>query len=146
MPSQQCALCGGRSVPVSEERKVHVGKRSAVVVDEFVRCQDCGEELYEPGQMDAVMARASTAIRNGLGLLHPEEIKGIRDNLKLSQADFERLLGVGPKTVVRWEKGTVFQNQATDGLLRVLRSVPGVAEFLSERAGIELTLVGASRV
>jgi DNA-binding transcriptional regulator YiaG len=43
---------------------------------------------------------------------------------------FERVLRVGPKTVVRWERGTVFQNRATDTLLRMIRDVPAAREYL----------------
>ena len=136
MNKTDCGICGGEAVLISEEREVRVGKRSAVVEDQFFRCGGCGEELYEPGQMDAVMRRASTAIRADLGLLMPEDIRALRKSLELSQVDFERLLGVGQKTVVRWEKGTVFQNQATDALLRVLRDVESVAEYLGARKGI----------
>lgn len=125
---------------INEMRDFPVGKRSAVVEDEFFRCTDCGEELYEPGQMDAVMLRASTAIRANLGLMMPDEIRALRESFDLSQADFERLLGVGQKTVVRWEKGTVFQNQATDALLSALRDVTGVAAYLSDRTGVPVSI------
>jgi HTH-type transcriptional regulator / antitoxin MqsA len=138
MKTIECPICGGEASAVRLEREVHIGKRTAVVDDEFFRCAQCGEELYEPGQLDAVMLRASDAIRRDLGLLRPLEIKALRESLELSQAEFERLLGVGMKTVVRWEKGTVFQNQATDALLRAIREVDGVAEFLSERTGVAL--------
>lgn len=140
MNKTECGICGGEAFLVSEEREVRVGKRSAVVEDRFFRCSACEEELYEPGQMDAVMLRASTVIREDLGLLMPEEIRALRESLELSQADFERLLRAGPKTVVRWERGTVFQNQATDALLRTLRDVTGVAEFLSARTGIPVPM------
>lgn len=136
MKNTECGICGGEAVLTSEEREVWIGKRSAVVEDQFFRCSVCGEELYEPGQMDAVMLRASTAIRADLGLMMPEEIRELRESLALSQADFERLLGVGEKTVVRWEKGTVFQNQATDALLSALRDVAGVAAYLSARTDV----------
>lgn len=42
----------------------------------------------------------------------------------LSQAEFERLLGTGPKTVVRWERSTVTQSSTADTLMRVLMKHP----------------------
>lgn len=140
MTKTECGICGGDAVLSTQDREVFVGKRSAVVEDEFFRCERCGEGFYEPGQMDASMRKASTAIRGEVGLLLPEEIGAIRQSLDLSQAAFETLLGVGAKTVVRWEKGTVFQNQATDELLRTLRDVPGVAEYLARRSGVEIPI------
>lgn len=138
----ECFECGGEMHPDSEKRPVKVGKREVVVDEDFLRCPSCGEEAYGPGQMNRSMQRASDAIRREDGLLSPAEILGIRTNLGLSQAVFENLLGVGRKTVVRWEKGTVFQNKATDQLLRVLRDVPGVARYLSDRQGVPLNPPG----
>jgi putative zinc finger/helix-turn-helix YgiT family protein len=135
----ECGICGGDALLVAVKREVRVGPRSAVVLDDFYRCTACNEELYAPGQMDTLLRRASAAIRADLGLLQSREIKEIRSSLDLSQAAFERLLGVGKKTVVRWEKGTVFQSRATDNLLRALRDVEGVAGFLSSRSGVPIT-------
>ena len=127
-----CPLCEERLEPATEEREVSIGTRSAHVMDRFLRCSGCGEAFYLPGQMDATLRRASEALRQQEGLLSPGEIRTIRTRLGLSQHGFERLLGVGPKTVVRWEKGTVFQNRATDSLLRVVAEFPEVARFLAE--------------
>jgi HTH-type transcriptional regulator/antitoxin MqsA len=133
-----CPTCESRLEPASEERKVRVGARSARVLDRFLRCTGCGEAFYLPGQMDATMRRASEAIRQEEGLLPPDEIRGIRTHLGLTQQAFEQLLGVGPKTVVRWEKGTVFQNRATDSLLRVVAAFPEVTRFLAGLHGVHL--------
>ncbi len=139
-----CPLCDGRLVRIAEMRDVPIGKRVVRVLDRFARCTDCGEELYAPGQMDATQRRASDLIRKEDGLLLPEEIRAIREALGLTQHAFERLLGGGPKTVVRWERGTVCQNQATDSLLRVIRAFPAAAAFLAERHGVALP--GGTRV
>jgi len=136
--AQICPLCGGRLAIVAEARDVRVGKRTVRVRDRFSRCSDCGEEFYAPGQLEATQQRAAHGIREEDALLMPEEIRAIRLCLGLTQEAFERLLGVGPKTVVRWERGTVFQNQATDALLRVIRAVPAAAGFLAEHNGVEL--------
>ncbi len=133
-----CYLCDTRLEAVREDRELRMGRRTAVVLHEFLRCPSCEEEILLPEQMDAVQRRASAAIRREEDLLLPEEIRQIREGMGLSQESFERLLGVGPKTVVRWERGTVFQNKATDTLLRVLRALPDTALFLAERNGIVL--------
>jgi HTH-type transcriptional regulator/antitoxin MqsA len=135
---KECPHCGGPLDPVSEVREVEVGSRSGRVLDEFFCCRDCSEALYLPGQMDATLRRASDAIREAEGLLSPEEIRAVRTQFGLTQSAFEKLLGVGPKTVVRWEKGAVFQNGATDSLLRLVREFPEVVRFLAERHGVTL--------
>lgn len=115
-----------------------MGSRSARVRDEFARCASCGKGFYGPGQMDATLRRAAKVIREEEGLLSATKIKALRDHLGLSQSAFEQLLGVGPKTVVRWEKGTVFQNKATDSLLRVVERFPEVVRFLGGFHGVAL--------
>jgi len=90
--------------------------------------------------MDDAQRAASNQIREEDGLLLPGDILDIRSRYSLSQADLERVLGVGPKTVVRWERGTVFQNKATDTLLRVLREFPEVVGFLAAQNGVECAI------
>jgi HTH-type transcriptional regulator/antitoxin MqsA len=135
---KQCPICEGEMEAISVEREVKVGARTTTALDQFFRCQACEEEVYLPGQMDATLKRASDKIRAEEGLLLPGEIRGIRERLGLTQSAFEVLLDVGPKTVVRWEKGTVFQNSSTNTLLVAVRDLPGMAEFLARRHGIDL--------
>ena len=133
-----CPVCGGRLRPASVEQEIRIGRRSARVMDHFFRCAACEEAYYAPGQMDSTLRRASEAIRNEEGLMSPQDIRAIRERLGLTQHAFEKLLGVGPKTVVRWEKGTVFQNRSTDSLLRVIDALPESARFLAGLHGVAL--------
>lgn len=134
-PSYECAVCGELSASlVREERAVSIGRRTAVVEDEHLRCDGCGSEYATPEQMDRTQQRAVSTIRAEEGLLTPEEILRIRRRYGLSQAQLEALLRTGPKTVVRWERGTVFQSAAADTLLRLLDRDPNVARTLAQIA------------
>lgn len=84
------------------------------------------------------MRRATAKIREEDGLLTPDELRGIRRKYGLKQPEFERLLGVGANTVVRWERGTVPQGSAADSLLRLLDEFPENARFLAELHGVQL--------
>jgi len=132
----ECPLCGAAVKRIHASIPIQVGARSVAVEGDYSTCTGCGEVFFAPGEMDEAMQKASSVVRDEDGLLQPAEILAIREGLDLSQAEFERLLGVGPKTVVRWEKGTVFQNGATDSLLRLLRDVPGCVRYLRARAGL----------
>lgn len=136
--TDQCPLCDGPLREQCEFSEIAIGTRSATVPDHFYRCDSCGEQLYAPGQMAAVQMLASDKIRDEEGLLRSSRIHDIRTQLGLTQHQFEQLLGVGPKTVVRWEKGTVFQNQATDSLLRLIADVPGAAQYLATMHEVDL--------
>lgn len=140
--NDHCPICESRAAVVSENRELKLGRREVVVEHALYRCAKCGEAWYTPDQMDRVQRLAAEKVREDEGLLDPNEIREIRERFELSQADFETLLGFGPKTVGRWERGTVFQNQSSDTLLRVVREFPDVARFLASRRDIELPSSG----
>jgi len=121
-----------------EMREVQLGNRTTIVPHSYYRCDSCGEDLYTPGQMETVQMLASNKLRDEEGLLRSSQIHAIRMRLGLAQHQFELLLGVGPKTVVRWEKGTVFQNGATDSLLRLVADVPDAAPYLARIHEVDL--------
>ena len=137
---EQCHVCGGEASLIREPTEVVVGHRAVVIEAERMRCSECGAEFYLPGQMQVEQAAAVAKIRSEDKLIDVQEIISTRKNLGLTQAEMERLLGVGPKTVVRWERGTVFQSNATDKLLRVIANVPGAAEYLAHLHGVQLRL------
>ncbi len=123
----RCPACGStdESVVITAPRQV-VGEdgRALEFLDLFTRCGRCGEEFYTREQSLASSRAAASALRAHEGLLSPDEIRAIRERLGWTQAQLEQALGVGPKTVVRWERGTVRQSRAADRLLRVLAAHP----------------------
>jgi HTH-type transcriptional regulator/antitoxin MqsA len=122
-----CPECGGSIKRTRTIVTTRIGRRAIPVSGKFLQCQgDCREIYFEPGEADEVSRRAAEIARTSDELLTPQEIREIRRQHDLTQQQLEQLLNVGPKTVVRWEKGTVVQNAATDTLLRLLRDVPAV--------------------
>ena len=133
-----CAVCGGAARRVTETRPISMQGQTVSAPDDFYRCDSCGEEFYKPGMMDATLRAGADAARAAGGLLTPAEVKAIRTGLGLTQPEFERLLGVGKNTAVRWERGTVSPGAAADALLRLVARDPGNARFLAERHGVAL--------
>lgn len=133
----QCHICGAAAEWVREERVRSIGGRRIQIMDELYRCPSCGEEFYTPAQAQASDRRA-TEVLHEQGMLHPREIRALRDQLGLTQADFEHLLGVGANTVSRWENGHVWPNSATNALLRLLQVGPENARWLAEWHGVRL--------
>lgn len=132
-----CPDCGGAVSRGHDTFEARIGRRTVSVPGDYERCRgDCGEFYFAPGEMDAVMKRASAIIRAEEKLLTPNEIKAFRKGIGLTQQQLEDLLGAGPKAVGRWEKGTVIQNGATDTLLRLLRDVPQALQHLLAERGI----------
>lgn len=139
-----CPLCSGALRSVRERRTVAIGRRRVSIDDQFHRCDRCGNILYAPGEADASLRRAAEVVRREDDLLAPDEIRAIREALRLTQAQFEALLGTGPKTAVRWERGTVAQNITTDRLLRLIRADVANARRLAEWHRVSFAVAGVT--
>ena len=140
-----CRSCGGAAELVSERAPVVIGHHQVTVEHEFYRCTRCGESLYRAGQMAEAQRRAAAVLREEAGLLQPAEIKAFREQWGFTQSELERLLNTGPKTVVRWERGTVAQGAAVDTFLRLLRENPGSVRVLARMRGVKLKLSPQAR-
>ena len=136
MPAK-CVECGA---PINEfQGPIEWEVRGQHVVVPDVRhgiCSKCGEVYLPDGASHEVHLRAVDKIKQEKGLLSCGEIRSLRTSLGLSQAQFEKLIGAGPKTVVRWENGSIFQNKTADTLMRILRDYPAVAADLVRRAAV----------
>lgn len=127
-----CPACGARALgSTSDDVSVHLrGEEWIVSGFEHSRCDACGEEPMTLEQIDALHVCASSLARHAKGLLGANEIRALRERLCLTRRQLEEILGVGEKTVIRWEKGTVFQSATADRLMRLLGVSPGLAEAL----------------
>jgi HTH-type transcriptional regulator/antitoxin MqsA len=128
-------VCGACAVEMTS-RPIDLGASGHAVLVQpraaYEHCTACGEDLIPAGELDALFRQAVSAERTEWGLLTSEEIVDLRLGLNLTQARLEAVLGVGPKTVTRWENGTVRQSRIADTFMRVLRAHP---ELVDEAAG-----------
>lgn len=136
--TEMCGICGGTATLVEEPHTMSMAGRPVTYEDQFYRCGQCGEAYYNGTMAAESFRRAAAVIRAEDGLLGPDDIIALRAKYGLSQADLERLIGAGEKTVVRWEKGTVAQNKTADTLLRVLADHPAVVAQLADERGVVL--------
>jgi len=129
---KKCGECGG---PVEESvEAIAIDLRGELVNVNGIdhgRCTGCGEVFLDVDAGDRLQREAVAQLREARGLLTPAQVVELRNSLGLSQAAFEKLLGTGSKTVVRWEKGTVFQSATADKLMRLLIAKPELADILS---------------
>jgi putative zinc finger/helix-turn-helix YgiT family protein len=111
----------------SEEDRITIVAEGVPVLE----CPACGETLYGP---DAARVRHQ-AICRALGLLTPEQIKGVREKLGKKQAEFAELTGIGVATLSRWEQGRLIQTRALDRYLRLLQWEENVQRLRDLEAG-----------
>jgi putative zinc finger/helix-turn-helix YgiT family protein len=82
----------------------------------WYECEGCAEVVLDDEAMSAIEA----ARRRALGLLTPQEIRGLRIRLNKTQSGMSELLGIGEKTYCRWESGVYMQSEGFDRYLRLL--------------------------
>lgn len=103
------------SIPTADGEKVahQIELMVPMEWDEIVR-----EWLLTP---EAELMIESTKARH-MGLLAPEEIRALRENLNLTQAQLSELLLIGAKTWTRWETGRQRPSRSLNILLRALQT------------------------
>lgn len=132
MYPKRCGACGGRVALFTGALPFSVrGETVEVPGIEHGACADCSEVYLSLDAAEQLQTEAIRMSKAARGLLAPNEIREIRRSFAMSQVTFEELLGVGPKTVVRWEKGTVFQGATADRLMRLLRAQPELSRILA---------------
>ena len=89
------------------------------------RCDHCDfDYLDEEGERIK-----HEAVCHHLGVLTPQEIRGIRGHLRLSRAALAVLTGIGEASLSRWENGIKIQTTGYDRYLRLLCH-PGIQGLL----------------
>lgn len=121
-----CTLCQAASASaVTRIREIdYMGHHLRIENDQITHCDSCGEEYYTAEQAKSADRRLVDARRQAERLMSGDEIRSLRQSFALSQQQFESILGIGAKTVVRWENSTAVQSKAVDNVLNMLRYDP----------------------
>lgn len=102
-----CETCG-KVVAMSRELRnhmYHIKGEDINVEEEVFVCPVCGEESISFENAEKNEEEAYRIYRERKCLLSPNEIKHIRQKYGLSQGLFARILGLGEKTITRYENG-----------------------------------------
>ena len=135
LPNDACLECGTNMIKkVSRLHHVVNGEKIMVPRVKHRRCPKCGEGVLSLRDAHDLQLRAFDIYREKYGLLSAEEIRFIREQVKMTQAALVRLLRLGSNTLSRWESGRNVQTAAMDTLLRLVRDLPGSLAYLRKRA------------
>lgn len=133
----KCIECGAEMIESKDSITENFrGEEVTVRGVEHYLCPECGEIEFDADALDDWSAKIDAAYRDAKGLLAPSEIRAIRKSYGLTQEQLEQVLGVGPISVTRWERGKVVQNKTVDTLIRIMRDYPSIAWNLIENAGV----------
>lgn len=96
-------------------------KGEEITIEAHVRfCKCCGNDIWDD-KLDAKnLCDAFDVYRQKHNLLKPSEIRAIRERYGLSQVAFARVLGLGDKTIARYENGSI-ADAAQNNLIELVR-------------------------
>jgi len=133
MMMRYCPVCDKeQEMVIIEKQETYPVKGLDIKVRAHVcTCAVCHEEVWDPDMDDDNLRTAYNEYRKIKGLLTPEEIRAIRQRYGVSQTTFAKVLGLGEKTIARYENGSL-QDEAQNNLI-LLASDPVNYHKLRER-------------
>lgn len=107
-------------------------KGEDITINAHVRfCSCCNSDIWDDSLDSQNLLDAYAKYRKNHGLLHPEDIRSTREKYALSQTAFARILGLGDKTITRYENGSI-PDSAPNNLIFLCQQ-PSIFENLLEK-------------
>lgn len=133
----RCMDCGvdmrETTEPITEKCK---GQAITVTGVRHYVCDSCGEYELAAEDADELSRALATEYARIQGLLLPVEIRTIREQLGMTQVQFESLLGVSTPTASRWETGAAMPSKTACNLMRIYAAHPELAHGRPRRNGV----------
>jgi putative zinc finger/helix-turn-helix YgiT family protein len=104
------------------EENIFKGEKVKFIIT-YKYCSNTNQYSESEEMMNENSLRMKDAYRNKMGLLTSKEIKDIRKKYSISQADLAKIIGIGKKTITRYENHQV-QDKAYDRILRKISKDP----------------------
>jgi HTH-type transcriptional regulator/antitoxin MqsA len=136
MTGDTCPNCGHKKL-VREIRPMTIEYKglSATFDMPGLYCESCGEGILS-GRDAAVYDHNLNRLKaQAERLLDPEQIRKIRQALRLSQVEAGSIIGGGKNAFQLYESGTRLPSQAVSNILRLLEANPSGIEILRQNAG-----------
>ncbi len=135
-----CPNCGKEvSLKTIQREEVYPVKGKEITVNATICvCEECQNEVWNMEIDDDNLIQAYEVYRKQRGLLLPKEIKVIREQYGLSQVAFAKVLGVGEKSIARYENGSL-QDEAQNNLILLVKD-PKVFLILFNKNKLKLTV------
>lgn len=130
-----CDHCGKKvEFQTFEKEKTATKKGVAFTyVETYCVCAQCGAYVDDPDIGETNLQRYYDAYKSAVGLLTRKEIIAIREKYGLSADIFGLILGLGAKTITRYENGAI-QTRSADNLIRLADDIANMEKMASAMA------------
>lgn len=119
-----CSNCyNGENFEIRNEKEVICVRGEDIeITSKITYCKDCGAKVWNPVEDDNNLKLAYSIYRKKHNLLSPKEIIAIRERYGISQTTFAKVLGLGEKTIARYENGSI-QDLAQNNLILLAQNI-----------------------
>lgn len=122
--TQPCPECGGPMIYETRPDPIEYAGQSRPFDMLAWWCTECGEAIFA-GQPLVDREKAFLELKAEVDeVLSPTEVAAVRAKLKLSQRKAGELLGGGPRSFQKYERGTQAVSTPMSNLLRLLANDP----------------------
>jgi len=91
-----------------------------VILEDFpIQVDDAGDEVVTFPNINMLHKVLVCAVASKDGGLKPKEIRFLRSEMGLSQAELAKLVGRDGQTIGRWERGETEMDQASEMVIRI---------------------------
>lgn len=121
-----CPICGSKNLTYVNGKKEFIEVRNEkieVYSDSSIDCNNCSESFSTIKSEYELVIKAQNIYRDKYNIPYPQEIKTFIAKYNLSYRDFEKLTGIGTKTIHRYIKGEI-PDKSMATLIRMLISFP----------------------
>lgn len=128
-----CIICKNEeNFEIRNETETYTVKGESISIEAKVTyCKTCNLPVWNEISDSENIQTAYTLYRKKFNLLQPDEIQKIRELYDLSQVSFSRILGLGDKTITRYENGSI-QDNAINNLILLMRNVENFESLLNK--------------
>lgn len=100
-----CVNCDGKARLASAERTIEYKKEQFTVVEQFYKCDACGEEFTTTETDTVTMNQVYNQYRVKFNIPFPEELTYLREKYGVSGSSMSTILGMGANSYAGYEAG-----------------------------------------
>lgn len=116
---------------VRENETINVRGEDIDIASQFLKCSKCNNTFDDPNSSFDALDLAYREYRRKHNMLQPEDIKGWRKQLGLTQIELSRILGFGDVTINRYEGGKL-QESSHDKAMRLAMQPSNMLILINE--------------
>ena len=132
-----CPICAmGNLTHKQENEELCYKSKKKIIPLSYYICSHCGIEQSGRHELRDNKRAMNKFKKEVDGLLTGDEVKGIRENLGISQAEASKVFGGGPVAFSKYESDDVIQSEAMDKLIRISNKHESVFVELCRAAGL----------